>query len=311
MTSGGNSSELPAITAVVPTHKRPELMRRAVQSILDQRYDGRVEIIVVFDACDPILPDVELTDGRTMRAQVNARTRGLAGARNTGIIAATSEFVAFLDDDDVWLPGKLERQVAEFTRRPDSILVGTASYFDDGTTQHERLVGADTVTAAQLIENKIAGLHSSGFMFRRSALLGELGLVDEELPRSYGEDYDLLLRVAALVPIAVVDVPLVNVTWKGESFFLGQWQVYAQAHQYLLEKHPVFTSSRSALSHLQARIAFALAASGQRTEGRQWATRALRNNPLQVKAVLAYAIALRLVSADRVTGVVRRFGKGI
>ena len=63
----------PPVTAVVPTHDRPELMRRAVQSILDQEYDGDVEVIVVFDACEPLLPELAVGAGRTLRGAVNER----------------------------------------------------------------------------------------------------------------------------------------------------------------------------------------------------------------------------------------------
>ena len=83
-------------------------MRVAVQSILDQTYVGPIEIIVVFDACEPELPDVDVPPNRTLRALVNSRSRGLAGTRNTGILDARHAYVAFLDDDCVptttWLP---------------------------------------------------------------------------------------------------------------------------------------------------------------------------------------------------------------
>lgn len=299
------------VTAVVPTHNRPELMKRAVQSILDQSYAGEIEILVVFDACDPTLPDVEVPPHRTLRALVNERSRGLAGGRNTGILAASHDFVAFLDDDDCWMPEKLARQMAAFDAHRDAVLVGTAMIVDDGERTHERLVPSETVTHRNLLHNRLAGLHSSSFVFRRDAFLGALGLVDEKLPRSYGEDYDLLLRTAAITPIVVVNEPLVAVTWTGQSFFFGQWAVYAEALQYLLTKHPEFGSSRSAVGRIESQIAFALAASGQRGAGAEWAKRSIGHDPRQVKAYLAIAIALRLVTADRITRAARRFGKGI
>ncbi|GAB3122213.1 glycosyltransferase family 2 protein [Glaciibacter psychrotolerans] len=301
----------PSITAVVPTHNRPELMKRAVQSILDQSYSGDIEIIVVFDACQLELPDVVIPANRSVRGVLNERSRGLAGGRNTGILAAQHGFVAFLDDDDRWLPHKLERQMPTFDTHPESILVGTAMVVDDGERTHERLVPSEVVTRWDLLHNRLAGLHSSSFVFRRSALLGELGLVDEELPRSYGEDYDLLLRTAAITPVLVVNHALVDVTWQGQSFFFGQWAVYAEALQYLLAKHPDFASSPRAIARIEAQIAFALAASGERAEGARWARKALRHDPRQVKAYLALAIAARLTTADRVARTVQRFGKGI
>lgn len=301
----------PAVTAVVPTHNRPGLMKRAVESIASQNYDGPLEIVVVFDACEVALPDVELTDGQTIRGVSNSRSRGLAGARNTGILEAQNPYVAFLDDDDYWLQGKLTAQMDVFRQQPDAILVGTAMVVNDGERTHERLVPGDEVSHRDFLHNRLAGLHSSSFVFRRDRLLGDLGLVDEDLPRSYGEDYDLLLRTSALHPVAVVNRPLVNVTWQGQSFFFGQWAVYAEALQYLLIKHPEFASSKKAFGRIQSQIAFALAASGQKGDARSWAGRALRNDPRQVKAALALAISTGLITAPQVTRVVQRFGKGI
>ena len=112
----------PAVTAVVPTHHRPARMREAVRSIVDQSYEGHIEIIVVFDACEVDLPDLDLPHHRSLRGLPNDRVRGLAGARNSGIVAAQHDFVAFLDDDDRWLPDKL----AAWQQRPfDAIFKGT------------------------------------------------------------------------------------------------------------------------------------------------------------------------------------------
>jgi len=301
----------PPVTVVVPTHNRPEYLRRAVQSVVDQEYDGVIEVVVVFDASEPLLPDVPLRPGRHLRATTNDRTRGLAGARNTGILEAAHEYVAFLDDDDSWLPGKLESQLAVFEGDQGLALVGTAMVVDDGERRHERLVPSERIVHGDLIQNRLPGLHSSSFVFRRAALLGAVGLVDEALPRSYGEDYDMLLRTAAVGPIAVVNRPLVAVTWQGQSFFFGQWAVYAEALQYLLAKHPAFATSRTALGRIEAQVAFALAASGQRRAARDWAARSIRHDPRRPKAYLAFAVSLGVLSADRVARIARRFGKGI
>lgn len=300
----------PPVTAVVPTHARPELMKLAVESILAQEYAGPIEVIVVFDACDPVLPEVELGEQQTLRGVVNERSRGLAGARNTGILAATHDFVAFLDDDDMWLPEKLAAQMQVFAEHPDANLVGTAIEVDNGHATHERLVIDGPVTHELLLHDRFAGLHSSSFVFRKDHLI-ELGMIDEELPGSYGEDYDVLLQTATYAPVRVVNRPLVTVRWQGQSFFFGRWGQYAEALQYLLRRHPEFANHRKALSRVQSQVAFGLAADGQRKEGLRWAARSLRGNPRAVKAWLAAAIALRLTTANAVASVAQRFGRGI
>jgi GT2 family glycosyltransferase len=301
----------PPVTAVVPTHRRPELMRAAVQSVIKQDYPGSIEIIVVFDACAPELPDVQARPDRTLRAIVNTRVRGLAGARNSGILAASHDFIAFLDDDDVWLPRKLTAQMPLFEQGAEVRLVGSAMLVDDGRHTHERLVPSDAVTHDDLIRSRIAGLHSSSFVFRRSALIGEIGLIDEELPRGYGEDYDVLLRTASLAPIELVNEPLVSVRWSGQSYFFGRWAEYAEALTYLLEKHGDIANEPNALARIKSQIAFALAASGDGKQSRQVAREVLRRDPRQLRAWLALAISWHLISADTVGRAANRIGKGI
>jgi glycosyltransferase involved in cell wall biosynthesis len=286
-------------------------MRCAVQSIVDQTYAGPIEIVVVFDACDPELPDVDLPGNRTLRALVNNRSRGLAGTRNTGILDATHEYVAFLDDDDSWLPAKLAAQMPVFDEHRDVLLVGTAMQVDDGRSLRDRLVAHSVVGVDDLVRDRLAGLHSSSFVFRRSALVESVGLIDEELPGSYGEDYDVLLRTARLAPIRVVDRPLIIARWQGQSYFFGKWAQYAESLEYLLSVHPEFQQDRAALARIGSQIAFAQAASGRRKDARSWAFRSLLRRPLNLRGWLALLISVRLISADAIGRLANRFGKGI
>jgi hypothetical protein len=189
--------------------------------------------------------------------------------------------------------------------------VGAAAVFDDGVHRHERPVPSGLVTRSALLRDRMAGLHSSTFLVRREALLGPLGLVDETLPGSYGEDYDLLLRAAAIAPIPVVNVPLVEVTWSRSSYFFGRWGAYAEGLEYLCRVHPEFRQDRKAHGRIAAQIAFARAADGDRGAARRWFVRSVRSDPTQVKAWLALAISLKVLSASTVVTVVQRLGRGI
>lgn len=301
----------PAVTAVVPTHNRPELMRSAVQSIIDQEFAGTIEIIVVFDACEPQLPAVELPDHRVLRGIVNDRVRGLAGARNCGILAASHDLIAFLDDDDAWLPGKLDAQIAVFDEHPEVGLVGTAMQVDDGRTTHERLAPQSVITHSDLVRDRIAGLHSSSFVFRRTVLIDGIGMIDEQLPGAYGEDYDVLLTASQIAPVRLVNRPLVSVRWSGESYFYGRWARYAEGLTYLLDKHPELRRDADAFARIGSQIGFALAAAGQRREARPWLRGSLRHAPLNLRAWLGLLISVRLMSAPFVARIANLAGKGI
>lgn len=301
----------PAVTAVVPTHARPELMLRAVQSILDQDYAGVIEVIVVFDACELLLPDVDVPERRVLRGITNQRVRGLAGARNSGIVAASHDFIAFLDDDDAWLSDKLTAQMSVFAEHPEAGLVGTAMRVDDGRTTHDRLAPQSLITHDDLVRDRIAGLHSSSFVFRRALLVDEVGMIDELLPGAYGEDYDVLLTASRISPVHVVNRPLVSVRWSGESYFYGNWEKYAEGLTYLLDKHPELRRDGDAFARISSQIGFALAAAGRRKEARPWLRGALQHHRLSVRAWLGLLISFRLLSASFVARIANLAGKGI
>jgi glycosyltransferase involved in cell wall biosynthesis len=301
----------PGVSVVVPTHDRPALLERAVRSVVEQTYDGEIEVVVVADGGPAVDPQVALPSGRQLRTLANDRTRGPSGARNTGLLAATHDLVAFLDDDDRWRPDKLDRQLATFAGHPDVPLCGTAVAVEDGRSSSPCLVPHDLVTHEHLLRNRLAGLHTSGFLLRRAAFIERVGLFDEQLPRSYCEDYDLLLRAAQLGPIPVANEPLVLVTRQGQSHFIGRWDAYGDALELLLAKHPAFTTVRAASGRIEGQIAFARAAQGRRGDALGWIRRSLGHDPRQPKAWLALLVALRLGSAGWVTRSAARFGKGI
>jgi glycosyltransferase involved in cell wall biosynthesis len=108
----------PTISVVVPTHNRANLLPRAIRSVLAQTFED-FELIVVDDAStDETASIVRGLQGRDYRVHYlrHASNQGEAASRNTGIAAAQGEFIAFLDDDDEWLPRKLEEQLAVFSK---------------------------------------------------------------------------------------------------------------------------------------------------------------------------------------------------
>ena len=306
-------AERPSVSAVVATRDRLGLLRRAVRSILEQRYAGRIEVVVVFDRSDPVDLGIDAPPGRTVRILRNERTAGLAGARNTGVWNATGEFVAFCDDDDEWLPDKLTRQVAVLERHPEASLAATGieivSDVDGRSTG--RVAEAASVSFEDLLRSRVQELHPSSFLARRRTLLDRVGLVDEQIPGSYGEDYEFLLRAAKHGPIVNVAHPLVRVHWHPTSFFQDRWEVIAGSIRYLLDRYPEFSTNPRGLARLRARVAFAYAAMGDRGRARSWARSSLAASPLERRAYLALLVSTGLVPAAGLVRLANRAGRGI
>jgi glycosyltransferase involved in cell wall biosynthesis len=301
----------PSVSVVIATRGRPELLRCAIRAAFGQDFGGRVEVIVVFDQIDlDPLADVVVPPMASLVPLVNARAAGLAGARNTGILASTAEVVAFCDDDDEWMPTKLRSQFALWRDNADAILVATGIRIETGERAVNRVPPA-RARFEDLLVSRITELHPSTFLMMRDDLLARIGLVDEELPASYGEDYDLLLRASRISDVVAVAEPLVVVRWNRSSFFAGRWQGIADGLRYLLRKYPEFGSTPTGSARLEGQIAFALAALGARREARDWARRAIRHDRSQLRGYAAYLIAAGVVPAGLLVAVVNRRGRGL
>lgn len=292
------------------TRDRPQLLRRAVASVLAQDLDAPLEIVLVYDGAEvDELTDLHRPDGRSIRAVANSRTPGLAGGRNTGILEARAPLIALCDDDDEWAPSKLRRQLPLFDE-PGVTLAATGIEILSAGGSHVRTPPTD-VELPDLVRSRIAALHPSSFVFRSADLHGELGLVDEDLPGCQGEDYDMLLRAARIGAIRSVPEPLTIVHWDRTSFFTDNWQRTVDGLGYLLSKHEEFRQSRVGRSRLQGQIAFAHGALGDRHNARSWATRALANDPRQHRAYLALLVGVGAVSGGRVMATLNRRGRGV
>jgi glycosyltransferase involved in cell wall biosynthesis len=301
----------PLVSVVVPTRDRPELLRRAVTAILGQTYRGPIECVVVFDQSDPDLPLPEPPPGRRLVLVRNQRTPGLAGARNSGILAATGELVAFCDDDDEWLPEKLDRQVGRLLATPSAAVSTTGILVRYKGRTTTRLAPTVLVTHGQLLRSRLTELHPSTVLARRRRLLDDIGLVDEELPGSYAEDYEWLLRASRLGPVLAVAEPLAVIHWHQSSFFADRWRTIIAALTYLVDKHQDLKAEPSGLARIYGQIAFAHAALGERRPARSWARRTLSLDRRERRAYLAIAISLGLISAKNVVRMAHAAGKGI
>ena len=103
-------------------------------------------MVLVFDRSEPDFSLESEQPGRRVRVIRNTRTPGLAGARNSGVLALTTDLVAFCDDDDVWLPGKVLAQVERLESRPNAVFCTTAMRVDCDGRSTVRRAAVDQVT---------------------------------------------------------------------------------------------------------------------------------------------------------------------
>jgi glycosyltransferase involved in cell wall biosynthesis len=199
---------MPDLTVIVPTHNRSRLLRQALLSVLWQR-DVDLEVIVVDDGSSDDTASVVsgLRDAR-IRMVRHRVPRGVSAARNQGIGEARGDWVAFLDDDDLWAPEKLAEQLRAARRERRS----WAYTGHVNVTLDMRVIGgARPAPPEEVVErlpraNEIPGGGSNVIVHRET--LTEAGPFDGRLKNT--EDWDMWIRLSRLGPPAWVCRPFVG-----------------------------------------------------------------------------------------------------
>jgi glycosyltransferase involved in cell wall biosynthesis len=202
------------VSVVIPTIDRPKLLLRAIDSVLRQTHQ-EIEVIVVVDGPDDpatVSAVRGLTDPR-LQLIVNAQRATAAGARNVGADRAKGEWIAFLDDDDEWLPNRLERQIAFASGRPPAlfsclsrVVTPTATYV------WPQMIFDNLRPIDEYLFDRRSLLRGSGFIQTSSYLLPRW-LFDKvrfnvESPH---DDWEFVLRLSKQVGARIETVPEVLV----------------------------------------------------------------------------------------------------
>lgn len=141
---------------------------------------------------------------------------------------------------------------------------------------------------------------------RRAELIDQIGLIDEEVPGGYGEDYEWLLRATRKTDMLLVPAPLVYVRWHTASFYAERWQMRIDGLQYILDRYPEFQDEPTGLARIYGQMAFAKASLGDRRGAMELAKKTLKLNPKEGRAGLALSVAAGVPSAAVVAQLQKR-----
>jgi glycosyltransferase involved in cell wall biosynthesis len=209
-----------SVSIIIPTYNRSGFLKESVESVLSQTFND-FELIIVDDGSTDDTADVVSSscDPRIQyEYQVN---RGVSSARNVGVSLATAPYIAFLDSDDIWLPGKLENQLSFFHERPDISICQTEElWVRNGRRVNPRQKHAKH--SGWIFEAclPLCIVSPSAVMFRREAF-DALGGFDESFPAC--EDYDLWLRAALRYEIHTLSEPMIIKRGGHDDQLSRQW----------------------------------------------------------------------------------------
>lgn len=206
----------PKASIIITTRSRPHLLPRAVQSA--RAAASNVEIVVVDDASSDDTARVcqGLSGINYVRIEQN---RGVAGARNVGLVASRGEYLSFLDDDDTRLAESLDAQIEALEREPDAGLI----YGQAILGNQDGEPGTKSYPAQCLSGDIFWNLLSRNFIpcgsavFRRSSL-ARVGLLDDLIPGL--DDWDLWVRLAEMNPVLSMETPII--IWRKSTPVSGQ-----------------------------------------------------------------------------------------
>jgi len=217
----------PTVSVIIPVYNGAAYVRASVMSALAQSYSN-VQVVIVNDGSSDdsagVIADL-LRDPRVV--YVEQRNQGVAAARNTGIRASIGELIAFLDQDDLWVPEKLEWQVNRLTGTPDIALVhGNVRFIDaHGQPLHEREDRWDA-------DARLASGHCFPVLFDKNRLailtvcmrrscFDEVGPFREDIPGV--DDYEYWLRLSRRHAFAHLDRPLAFYRLHGSNESVVNW----------------------------------------------------------------------------------------
>lgn len=288
----------PLVSVIIPTFQRSEYLVRAIESVINQTYTC-VEIIVVDDndgdndfrrkTKENLKPYVE---NNKIIYTSHSKNKGLPSARNTGIKISKGEFIALLDDDDEWLPQKLEKQINLFENLPDEYgVVGSYWKIVNEFDQNERI---RTLKYRGDLSKILALNHFSppSMIVIKRKYLEEVHNFDENF--RWREDIELYFRLSFVCKFDFVEEILVNYYQHPDALSTNFEKKLKAVLQYL-EKHGSTTKkNKLPWSEINEHLAELYAVNGNKAKAIKHFGISILNRPLHLAnyGKMMYAILL-------------------
>jgi glycosyltransferase involved in cell wall biosynthesis len=194
---------MPQASIIITTHNRPTLLPRAIESA---RASGKeIEIVVVDDASSDQTAEIcqSLPEINYVRVE---RNQGVAGARNIGLIASSGDFISFLDDDDVRMPGSVDEQIRILEQNPEAALIYAQAVPESADGKKLPAYPSECPQGDVLWELLARNFIPCGSVVFRRRCLSRVGLLDDRIPGI--DDWDMWIRIAEVSPVVAFPAPV-------------------------------------------------------------------------------------------------------
>jgi len=274
----------PKISVIIPTKNRAHYVSSAVQSVLGQTF-GDFEVLIVDGAStDNTREVVSKFHDERIRYIRERKDRGASASRNTGISQSRGKFIAFLDDDDLWVPSKLSKQLNLFDKNPCIGAVSAGAWI---INENDETIGFRIPSLRGNIFPKILSKNHVGncsMVLVRKECFEKSGLFDENLEAS--EDYDLWVRLTKHYEFDYVNEPLVLYRVHEKRISTNPYKAL-RAKKLLIKKHSKeltkLSNHRRILGSWQYRLGVLYCKCGDMGHGKKEFLKAIRNDPFSIR----------------------------
>ncbi len=280
------------VSAIITTFNRAKFLKKAIKSVLGQTYGDFELIILDNSSSDDTEATVRSFADKRIR-YIKHRPLGIAESRNLGIGEAQGEFVAFLDDDDEWLPNKLSAELKIFEKSDNNsglVYGGFILINDKGKEfgRHRAILRGRILKDLLWQRNPFCG-SASNPMLRKSAIKA-VGGYDERFKT--GEDVELYMRLADKYAIDFTDEFVVKITKHSGTRLGDKLQDAAELEAFLLERwKEVFEKDRKLKVFYLQRVGGKLCRIGKNYDGRKYILRALGADPLGLQVYAQFILS--------------------
>ena len=283
---------MPKVSVIIITYNRAELLRSAITSVLNQTFQD-FELIVVDDASqDNTAAVVQAFNDERIRYIRHETNKKEAGARNTGVQNAGGEYIAFLDDDDEWLPEKLQRQV--------DLLDKCAAIVGCVYTGYPKIDKVTGKIVDQIVPSKRGNIFEDMFIQNwvgtpstvliRKTCFEKVGLFDESI--AFSLDYDMWIRISKEYQFEYIRDPLVNY-YVHENKLSNDYELMIRGLEVFNKKYDHFLAlDKKHYSDRYHRLGVFYCLVGKIGKGRGALLKAIRLYPFDLRYYFRFSLSL-------------------
>ncbi len=279
-----NRSAFPLVSVVIPTYNRASYLKAAVESVQRQTYKN-LEIIIVDDASDEETASyISTIRDERIKYFRNCINKGGAASRNLGIREAEGEYIAFLDDDDEWLPEKIVKQVEVLENNRNIVVVYTGFLIKD-SKKRDYLGRSKQMKEGNIYDDLLAEncVGTTSTVLIRMKELKNSCMFDERMPSC--QDWDLWLSLSSMYEFAHIPEPLVIYSLHNKRISTDSTATL-RGRELLLEKYESdIGQDNKVLAKHHLRIGISNCQTGNRRKGRRYILSSLKENPFSLEGI--------------------------